>query len=290
MRTFMLTDRRTGEVVFDGVEASRSLPCWVCGDRHRNQGWCLLDVERRVAICPRVESQRRIGEAGWWHGDGSKASSASLVSHSRTAREESSIDWAARWSDAVQAARQSDVAALAASLRLTPEAVGASIEVGIERNQSGERSCWAFAMRDASGSVCGLKLRMSDGRKLCAKGSRLGIIRSRGFSSGSGDLYITEGESDLMVAAGWGLNAIARPGCRSCVQIISAMSRGKRVVIVSDLDDAGRSGALALRDALKGRARDVSVVLPEFKDLREWHCNGGTADDLAWLVRSVRGY
>lgn len=290
MRTFMLTDKRTGEVVFDGVEASRSLPCWVCGDRHRNQGWCLLDVQRRVAICPRVESQRRIGEAGWWHGDGARDASAALVRHSNPAREESSIDWGARWSDAVQARRDSDVAALASSLGLSPETVAESIEVGIERNPSGERSCWAFAMRDAAGAVCGLKLRMSDGRKLCAKGSRLGIIRARGFSSGSGDLYITEGESDLMVAAGWGLNAIARPGCRSCVQIISSMARGKRVVVVSDSDDAGRSGAVALRDALKVRARDVSVVFPEYKDLREWHANGGGAEDLAWLVRSVRGY
>lgn len=38
--------------------------CPICG--HRG-GWCLLSPDRSIAICPRVESPRRIGEAGWLH-------------------------------------------------------------------------------------------------------------------------------------------------------------------------------------------------------------------------------
>jgi hypothetical protein len=38
--------------------------CPVC--RHRG-GWCLLSPDRTIAICPRVASSHRIGEAGWLH-------------------------------------------------------------------------------------------------------------------------------------------------------------------------------------------------------------------------------
>jgi Domain of unknown function (DUF3854) len=37
--------------------------CPVCGHR----GWCLMSADRTRVICPRVESNRRIGEAGWLH-------------------------------------------------------------------------------------------------------------------------------------------------------------------------------------------------------------------------------
>lgn len=286
-RVFTLADKRTGEVVFEGVEASRSNPCWVCGALHTVQGWCLLDNARRIAICPRVESPRRVGEAGWWHG--SETAPGAFVPSKAFEEQFPEIDWERRWKIASGACTRMDTERLAASLKIPATMIESAVEVGVEPGKSGANA-YAFAMRDGSGRVCGLKLRLEDGRKLCAKGSRLGLIFSRRFDQSKRDLVVTEGESDLMIASAMGHNAIARPGCRSCVTQIVWMARGKDLLVIADNDEAGLSGARALVDAAKQRARSARVVVTAKKDLREWYCNGGTEKELAWLLQSVRGF
>src|SRR5262245_50906920 len=45
------------------VRVSPSRPCPIC----RRPDWCLVAGDRGAAICPRTESPRRCGEAGWLH-------------------------------------------------------------------------------------------------------------------------------------------------------------------------------------------------------------------------------
>jgi hypothetical protein len=286
-RIFTLADKRTGEVVFEGTEANRSNPCWVCGALHTVQGWCLLDRSRRIAICPRVESARRVGEAGWWHG--SNDAPGAFVPCKAFEEQYPAVDWERRWALARTACTRSDTERLSATLKIPASMIEAAVEVGTEPGRAGSGS-FAFAMKGSDGKVCGLKLRLDDGRKLCAKGSRLGLILSRRFDPSRRDLVVTEGESDLMVAASMGHNAVARPGCRACVTQIAWMARGKDLLVIADNDPAGLAGARALVDACKARARSARVVVTARKDLREWYCNGGTEKELAWLLQSVRGY
>src|SRR5689334_20739084 len=41
----------------------RAHPCPVCG----RPDWCVVSTDGGVAICPRVESSKRAGDAGWLH-------------------------------------------------------------------------------------------------------------------------------------------------------------------------------------------------------------------------------
>jgi hypothetical protein len=279
---FQLIDRATGELVFDGQRVSSRLPCPVCSHLHSKQSWCLVDPIRQRAICPRVESRYRIGDAGWMHGLG-EVTANSLAQVRQPEREVA--DFSTAWLSARQAIEAVDIERLAKRLCL-PEAFVSTVPCGLHRN------CWAFPMRIPCESevpdwvVCGLKLRNETG-KFCAKGSRIGLIVPHDFDRKGDTLVVTEGESDLMVAAGWGLNAVARAGCEQSVQQIALLARGRRLVIVSDKDEAGRRGAARLASVCKARAKWVTIMEPPCKDLREWHAQGATSADFNWRLRCL---
>jgi hypothetical protein len=246
----------------------------------------VIDEARGLAICPRVESDRKIGDAGWLHRrDGAEPDRVILreaMRHTPPMR-----DFNGDWSAALRARTDDDMAALAHALKLPLPTVG-TVDVGAWRWRShGDEAAtgWCFAMRGEAGALIGLKVRTFDGRKLCATGSRLGLIYGKAFDPGKPTLVVTEGESDLMVAASWGLNAVARPGCKAATQTVAALSRGKRVMLITDNDEAGRNGAEALRQAIEPRAKEVVMVTPPVKDLRAWAQAGATKADLLWRAR-----
>lgn len=278
--TLRLIDRKTGEVAFDGQRVSRACPCPICGHLHKNQSWCLVDKARGLTICPRVESRRRIGDAGWLHGDGAERHEAVMVCRQKAI---AAIDFGDRWKSAAVKASIESIERLASALSL-PVASVAAIDIGVEGGS------WVFPMWSNDGQCCGLKVRTSDGRKLCATGSRIGVMKSKSFDARKASLVITEGESDLMVAAAWGFNAVARAGCQSCVQQLTEMARAKDVLIIADNDAAGKDGAAKLGKAMGNRAKSVIIVEPPVKDLRAWAQSGATKVDLLWRVKSKRGY
>ena len=285
---FQLIDKRTGEIVFYGTPASRSNPCSVCAHLHRNHGWCLIDKQRGLTICPRVPSEKRIGNAGWLHGQEYEAA-RDFVPQPR-ATDSQMPDFKHAWDGARLARRETDTARLAQAVRLPIDFVH-RVPHGIERGSRGDR--WVFPMRIPTAKpvgewpVCGLKTRSEDGKKFCAKGSRIGLILCESFDPLADSLVVTEGESDLMVAASWGLNAVARAGCEQSVSQLADLARGKRVLLVSDKDEAGRRGAARLRDAMV-TAQRITIVEPPCKDLREWFLQGATRDDLIWKLKARR--
>ena len=277
----ILRDRRTGEVTFDGVRACRGVPCWVCADLHKRQSWCIVDQQRGKCICPRVESSKRIGNAGWLHEREQAGDARPVQRIQRPPIPDQAIDWAAQWQAAVAAAAVQPLDNwLRDTLALSDAAIN-SVAVG---NRNGDA---AFLMTDADGRATGLKLRTRSGKKLCALHSRLGVIRAKTFDATAPSLVITEGESDLMVAASWGMNAIARVGCRSCESIIGRMTQGKRALIIADNDKAGIEGARALAVACR-QANRIAIVMPpaNIKDLRMWALRGATKHDVLWRVKA----
>ena len=274
--TIQLVDRQTGEVTFDGKRVSRSFPCPICSHLHTRQGWCVVDAQRGLAICPRVESPKRIGEAGWLHG--AQIPTGSFVV--RSALREERVDWTQAWAQAVADCTDSDKARLAESLGVVVD----TVDIGMVDGS------WAVAMWGSDDQICGIKLRTTAGKKICVTGSRLGLIIPRTYDRSLPDLFITEGESDCIVCSHFGFNTIGRTGCRSSVQQIVDRSRGKNVVIVADKDEAGQTGANALKSAIGRMARSCFVVTPNAKDLRSWYLTGATKQDLLWRTKSVRGW
>jgi hypothetical protein len=286
MRSFQLVDKRTGEVTFDGQEATRLHPCWVCEHLHQRQSWCLIDDVRGIVICPRVESDRRIGDAGWLHHKSEASGSLATAAVTRKVADEVKVNMEQEWQKCRDRVTTADYVHLAEALGMKPIDFPVWIELGMYFG------AWAFAMRDPSGCVCGVKLRGKDGAKWCMKGSRLGLIYARTFDKSLPELIVTEGESDALVAASWGFNAVARPGAKSCTTHLEAICRGKSVVLVADRDAAGMDGARMLASDLRKRCKNCTIVTPPpgVKDLRAWMVSGGSAEELAWLVRSSRGW
>ena len=288
MKEFILHDRRTGEVIFDGTEANRSQPCWVCQHKHKNPSWCLVDATRRVCICQRVSSDRRIGDAGYWHGDSTsewvRTAEPYLVKQTKQAGSVN-IDWQSVWDRMVQAMTAELAADLAYQLKLPIEYIS-QIEIGWCHTSK----AWAFLMRDEQGLMCGIKLRLLNGKKICVKGSRLGLVYGSTFDSSKRDLFVTEGESDCMVASGLGFNAVARPSCSSCRDHIYKLALRKNVVVCADNDPAGKAGAAELVKAICKAVESVITIKPATKDLRSWYLSGITKDEMHWLVKSIRGF
>jgi hypothetical protein len=277
-----LVNRGTGEVIFSGERVRRGLPCPICAHLHSTPSWCLIDTARRKVICPRVQSVKKCGDAGWWH-DLDGASVEVSVRVLPVAEPKPCIDFADRWKRAQERRQASDVQRLSERLGLAEEWLRA-IPFGVD----GE--AWAFPMTGEDGRIVGLKLRTFDGKKICAKGSRLGLILPRAFKKDAPELWVTEGESDLMAAVGaFGVNAVARPGCTSCTRQIAQMAEGKHLIVLADNDKAGREGAAALLAACEG-ARSATVLLPPAKDVREWVKGGATAADVRWRLKSRRGW
>jgi hypothetical protein len=289
-----LTDRKTGEVTFEGERVHRGLPCPVCTHLHRRQSWCLVDSERGLAICPRVQSSKAIGSAGWLHAtDGSEPNLAPVNVETSSAPDE-----------------LPDMAELFRSYRRDPDALEASVELlsaqwgipadAIHRLRPGwdaEHRRHLFPMRgwtrEGRWTVCGIRTR-SGSRKAAIRGSRNGLIVPEGVEKPDRrrDLYVVEGESDLAAAVSLGLQAVARPGCLAVESLAVRYCAGCEVVIVRDNDGPGREGADRLRLLMKGRAKSVAVVEPprHFKDLRDWAqvCRGPAVIEAK--VRGLRGF
>lgn len=284
--TFTLRDRM-GNVEFEGERVTRTLPCPICSDLHRNQSWCLVDTRRGLAICPRVESKRRIGDAGWLHTvahgqRGAAVAGPPAEAWQRQPQEEKG-HWRQLWASYSCDTPASAYADLAKHLGL-PLEYAHHADLGLTEHRH-----WAFAMLSSAGDIIGIKIRKRDGKKLAVQGSRLGVIRSRGFSAAAPTLVVTEGESDMLVAAEWGLNAVARPGSMSCTETIKRMSVGKAVVLICDRDDAGKAGAAHLAEKIQTTARSCVTVWPPYKDLREWCQKGGSLEALRWRISSRSG-
>lgn len=275
-----LIDKRTGEVTFDGERARRGFPCPVCEHLHRNPSWCLVDKARGLVICPRVASARRCGDAGWLHRmDGGSVTGVEVRAKPK---EVPHVDFSDRWYRACKRTTAQDVTDLSKRLGLTEPYVR-TVPMGREGR------AWVFPMTDGE-DVVGLKVRTEDGLKVCAKGSRLGVIVPFSFQPDAPELWVTEGESDLMAAAGaLRLNAIARPGCTSCTRIISRMAAGRHLIVLADNDAPGLDGAARLVKACSS-AMSATVLAPPAKDVRDWVKRGATAADVRWRLKSRRGW
>ena len=262
---------------------SRTRPCPVCG----KTDWCCFTGDPNnpaAVICPRVESPKRAGDAGWLHvlrDDGryrERWRRTILVPMPSTSMD--SAQMAGTCSNAVQ---PEALQQLADKLGLTVTSL-ARLGTG----WSVEHRAWAFPMRDASGLVKGIRLRLPDGRKLSVRGGHEGLFIPADLPSGE-SLLICEGPTDTAALLDLGFPAVGRPSCLGGVRLlVDLVHRHKppEVVIVADGDSPGRRGAEALAAVLVAHVPRVRVIEPPagIKDARGWKQHGATSADVQAVI------
>jgi hypothetical protein len=270
---------------------SRQEPCPVC----HKPGWCLvagLPGHIEAAICPRTESERPIGEAGFLHILRSSPVPwprwRCTLSHAvrlaqRPANVEALAQMAQRWRLPAESAR---LAALAEHLGVTAASL-ARLWAG----WSQDRRAWTFPMKDAAGQVVGVRLRFGNGRKLSIKGGHEGLFLPDGLKPG-GRLLLCEGPTDAAALLDLGFPAAGRPSCtggtRHCIELVRRL-KPQVVVVVADGDEPGQRGAERLAGLLRLHCRDVRIITPPppHKDIRDWKRAGATAVDIEQAITAA---
>ncbi len=278
------------------IRVSRRHPCPVCA----KPDWCLVSRDGSAspctAVCTRVESSKRIGEAGWLH---------RLRKGRWNGPRLHTVHWSAETQDLGLLSRRlqdrlddSSLHHLAQELGLPTSALrrlGVGLAVDEDLGRVGLRygsHAWTFPMVDSHGHVKGIRLRLPGGRKLAVKGGKNGIFVPADLPDTLDRLFIGEGESDTAALLALRLDAIGRPGCRSGMDTVSRYVRARHpreIVVVADADDVGRTGADELARQMRLVCRLVRVILPppEFKDVREWVRAGARAADVLAIVEQT---
>ena len=271
----------------DWHRVSKRRPCPVC----ERPDWCLFTGDPdapTAAICARVESPKRCGEAGWFH----RLRDDPLRLPTRTRRvavptkaptEKPILDFGAfAW--------QCHLGMIPDALRRFAEELGVSAR-NLRRLLVGwslSHRAWSFPMSDAAGSIVGIRLRLPGGRKLAIKGGREGLFLPSDLPDG-GRLLVCEGATDTAALLDLGFAAVGRPSCTGGTRHLVELLRTRRpaeVIVVADSDAPGRAGAQRLAAALVAYCAVVKVIIPPngTKDAREWKQAGATAADVAAAI------
>jgi hypothetical protein len=261
---------------------SRDDRCPVCG----KGDWCLVSTDGSAAICPRVESPKRVGESGFLHRllTDTSAGPRSHIYHVRSTT--AGPDLGPLAADCRAALDPGRLYRLARQLGVRETSLTV---LGI--GWSEEYAAFSFPMVDLGGQVVGIRLRRPDGRKLAVRGGRDGLFLP---STKSADqrLVITEGPTDTAAALTLGYAHVAgRPSCMGGVKFLCALVRQRPladVVIIADADEPGRRGANALASRLVGYTPAVRVIVPRrYKDLRDFVQRGGTREQLEQVIATA---
>jgi hypothetical protein len=267
---------------------SRARPCPIC----ERPDWCLVSADGTAAICPRVESAKRVGDAGWLHRLKDDAGQ-----HPRRRARVVRLG--------AGAAPRADLARLAAQYRQSLDggclyqfavSLGLSVpslcRLGI--GWSVEHRAWSFPMTDCDGNVLGIRLRRPNGYKFAVTGSKEGLlVPSTVDEDTSSSLMVPEGPTDASALLDMGYQNVAgRPSCTGGIKLLIELARrrqSREVVIVSDSDEPGRRGADHLASVLVAYAPAVRVIAPPagIKDVRDWLRAGGNRRDVEEAIRAA---
>jgi hypothetical protein len=263
---------------------SRRSPCPIC----EKPDWCAVSDDGAVALCQRVESPQRVGEAGWLH------------------RLKDACDRERRFVRTIRlgpiATPRADLERQAAQHRETADAVrllqladslGVSLE-GLCRlgvGWSPEHRAWSFPMTDSAGHVLGIRLRRPNGFKFSVSGGKEGLfIPSTRIEGERCPLLVCEGPTDTAALLDMRFdNVVGRPSCTGGMKALVELVQRRlppEVVIVSDGDEPGRRGADNLASVLVIYAPAVRIISPPtgIKDAREWLQVGGCKRDVEQAI------
>ena len=164
---------------------SLSRPCPVC----KKPDWCLVAPDGQAAICSRVESPKRSGEAGWLH---RLSESVPPTSQKQVAAR----DWQAEATNFAARLDDSRRSKLAAHLNLPSDSLAVLSLLGYSSGTN--QPFFTFPECDEHGIVIGLNRRFEDDSKRMMPGGRRGITLPTGWQDKPGQLLIVEGPTDTV--------------------------------------------------------------------------------------------
>jgi len=144
---------------------------------------------------------------------------------------------------------------------------------------------FTFPMRHAiTERIIGIRTRTLDGRKFALTGSRQGYFISPKMKR-ERLVYVVEGPTDAAAMRSLGIEVVGRASCLHQSGDLRERLRGRRVIVISDNDDAGEIGATKLANYLEGFAAAWVISPPDgLKDAREWIRAGAKRDDIDTLA------
>ena len=259
------------------LRVNRERRCPVCD----HTDWCLIAKDGSAVLCPRTESEKWAGEAGWLHRLRSGRSGHRKRTRTRVIDYGPSPDFVelnAGFQRSVELER----------LRRLASGLGLAADV-LKRFGVGwchGREAWSFPMCDVNRRVIGIHLRRPNGKKFAIKGSRQGLFLPDELPSSPKTLLIAEGLTDAAALLSMGFpEIVGRPsyigGYRLLTELVGEITP-EMVVIVADADGPGQNGASNLANVLKCYVPSVRIISPpeELKDARGWLLAGGTAEDV----------
>ena len=263
------------------------LPCCpVCG----RPDWCLVSrddpADPSRAVCARVESSRRWGDAGWFH----QLRDVRGTQHDNVHRRVVTLGSKPR-PDLAAVAYQYQESVGNADLQQLSSDLGVSM-ASLRRLCVGWTGwAWSFPMSDHTGSVRGIRLRKRNGAKSAIKGGREGLFIPTGLSCHD-RLLICEGPTDTSAMLDLGFGAVGRPSCTGGTRLTIKLARRlglREAVVVADHDSVGERGARDLAARLMPRVRGVRVITPpdDIKDARAWVLAGATRADVDGVIEQA---
>ena len=273
----------------------KELRCPIC---QRND-WCLMAMDGSRAVCARIPSPNRWGDAGWLHLLDAAALPLPRWKPPRKPRQtrpgstiEEGLDEMIR--QMIGGVADHMLNHLSVELGVTPQSLR-RLSIGW---CSGQRA-WAFPMSDAHAHWIGVRLRSDTGRKWAIAGSKSGLFLPDRWKL-SGPLLIVEGPTDAAAALDWGFDVLGRPSCNDGGEMIHAILKRHRrdVVILSNLDEPkhrpdgsvfypGQQGAEALANRIHWACNTLKVIFPPpgmGKDARTWLNRGGEREDVRNVI------
>lgn len=257
------------------VRVSPSDPCPICA----KPDWCLIAPDGSAAICARIESDKRCGEAGWLH---RLTEPAPRLPSKPKAKAMPAKNWPDEANAFAANLDDSRRAKLATTLKLPPEALAVLPLLGFHPTDSAG-VCFTFPECDETGTVIGLNRRFDDGSKRMLPGGKRGLTLPDGWRDRPGALLIVEGPTDCVALTAAGLAAIGRPSNTGGVPLLTKLLRDwpteRGIVILGEIDKKpsgewpGRMGAESTARQLAATLnRPVRWTLPpdDAKDVRHW--------------------
>ena len=282
------------------IRVSKRHRCPVC----KKPDWCLISRNNpqnpREAICSRIESDRRMGDAGWLHiVSGEMKCASPLPVRNECLWGEPEIDVVSISEGFYRSMTDEKMAYLARELGISANSLR-RLDVGwASADRLGEcgtgcksRGAYTFPMFDCMRRAVGIRLRSEDGFKYSLRGGKQGLFYPRGICR-TLPLMLTEGPTDAAALLDLGFSAIGRPNCSAgCGHIAAAVKtlRPPAIIVVADGDEAGMAGARKVSDAILCLAASVTVISPPagVKDMRQWLSVGCTREDINILVRRAK--
>ena len=261
------------------MQASRALPCPVCGSMH----YCSLKPNAGIVKCTKVSdgafSQKKDAAGfAFYH----KHDFGDTVFVDTTVQEAKPVpSWASVSSMASSAPRR--------HLRPLARLMGCEVKqlqewgVGYLTSQQlldtgticHDHGAFTFPMRDAGGRPVGFRLRTPSGFKYAIKGSQNGLFWHTGDLKPNQPVLVVDGASDALVGHLAGLNVVGRPSSTTGnKELLKLFERLKPRYVDQLLDQDSNQNRELARDTAHELISNIhhgSIFYPpRGKDLREW--------------------